>query len=53
MTQEHWQEGVAGWVYQLRAGEGKGAKAKLSVLFEQGRLGLPNGMAWNLVRAAA
>jgi hypothetical protein len=48
MSQNGWQDGVAGWVYKLQQAEGA-AKAELSVLFEQGRMGLPNGMCWNMV----
>lgn len=49
MTQQGWQKGVGGWVYKLQATEGA-TKAELSVLFEQGKMGLPNGMCWNMVR---
>ncbi len=49
MTQDRWQEGVSGWVYTLRPGQGA-CQGQLEVLFEQGRMGVPNGMAWNTVR---
>jgi len=32
---------------------GSGAAPELSVLFGKGKFGLPNGMAWNLVRHSA
>jgi hypothetical protein len=49
MTQQDWQKGVGGWVYELQQPEGA-TKPELSVLFEQGKMGLPNGMCWNMVR---
>lgn len=52
MSQERWSDGVGGWVYKLQPGQ-ESADAELSVLFEQGRMGSPNGMAWNLVRPLA
>jgi hypothetical protein len=36
-------------VYKLQQPEGA-TKPELSVLFEQGKMGLPNGMCWNMVR---
>ena len=49
MTQQNWQKGVGGWVYKLQQPEGA-TKPELFVLFEQGKMGLPNGMCWNMVR---
>ena len=36
-------------MYKLQQPEGA-TKPELSVLFEQGKMGLPNGMCWNMVR---
>jgi SMP-30/Gluconolactonase/LRE-like region len=36
-------------VYKLQQPDGA-TKPELSVLFEQGKMGLPNGMCWNMVR---
>lgn len=48
MTEDCWEEGVGGWVYTLQQQQGS-PTPQLSVLFEQGRIGLPNGMCWNMV----
>ena len=41
----HWDEGETGRVYSLSADD----PPRLEVVLEQGKLGLPNGMAWDMV----
>lgn len=53
MTQENWEDGVGGWVLKLQPDSQAANQLELSVVFEQGRMGLPNGMAWNLVRPSS
>ncbi len=53
MSQETWEDGVGGWVLKLQPDSQAANQLELSVLFEQGRMGLPNGMAWNLVRPSS
>lgn len=50
MPEEKWEDGEGGWVYQLTPDREAPTGARLSVLYEKGAFGLPNGMAWNLVR---
>lgn len=48
MSQEGWEDGVGGWVHRLAPRQQGATQADLSVVFQQGVLGLPNGMCWNM-----
>lgn len=45
MSQETWEDGVGGWVLKLQPDSQAANQLELSVLFEQGRMGLPT--AWH------